>query len=64
MKKKYLVGYCWTCCKKTKQEIIRCDMPIVARLFLGIASMGVSEACGYSYQCECTKCGETNNIHT
>ena len=64
MKKRYLVGYCSTCGKNTKQEVIRCDMPIILRLFLGISSGGVSEACGYSYQCECTKCRETNNIHT
>ena len=64
MKKRYLVGYCSNCGKTTKHEIIRCDMPIILRIFVGIASGGVSEACGYKYQCECTKCREINDIHT
>ena len=64
MRKRYIVGWCRNCGKQTKQEIIRCTMPIVARLFVGIASFGVSEACGYAYQCECTKCGEANIINT
>ena len=64
MKNKYLVGWCRHCHKRTKQEVIRCTMPIVARLFVGIASMGFSEAVGYAYHCECTKCGELNIINT
>lgn len=62
--KKYLVGYCYSCRKKMKHEIIRCTMPFAARLFLGIASAGISEITGQQYECECIKCGDIRKIST
>lgn len=64
MIKRYLVGYCRNCHKNTKQEIIRCGEPFAERLFLGLITLGISEIAGHTYQCECTKCGEANNIDT
>ena len=62
--KKYLVGYCYTCKKMTKHEVIRYTMPFTARLFLGIASAGISEMIGQRYECECIKCGAIRDIST
>lgn len=64
MKKKYLVGYCRKCGKNTKHEVIRCEDNIAERLFLGIVTLGISEATGHLYECECIKCGEIRSIST
>lgn len=62
--KKYLTGYCYRCRRTTKHEVIRCTMPLAARVFLGITTAGISEIAGQQYECECVKCGEIRQIHT
>jgi hypothetical protein len=39
-------------------------MPLAARLFLGIASAGISEIAGQQYECECINCGDIRKIST
>lgn len=62
MKKKYLVGYCFECAGKTKQEVLECNDPIPVIAFEVIFTLGFGAMLPRDYQCECTKCGSINTI--
>ncbi len=59
---KYMTGYCWECCKTTKQKVIDCDDSIAYRVFGAVFTLGFSEMLPHDYNCECTKCGHINSI--
>ena len=59
-----LVGYCYECCRETKQVVVECTENIGWRIFENLFTFGtIGAAFGYDYKCECTQCGEINTIH-
>ena len=60
---KYLVGYCSTCLKETKHEVINCRDSVWWKIFENIFTFGFIAALGYDYNCECTRCRTINVIH-
>ena len=63
MAKKITTGYCPTCGKTTKHQVIECTEKLGWRIFEGICSLGmIPLACTNDYECECLKCREINTL--
>lgn len=62
--KKYVVGYCDRCEKETRHFVIECEDSIGERIWENIITFGLVNAVSYRcYKCECTKCGQINDIY-
>jgi hypothetical protein len=59
---KYMVGYCWTCAKRTKQRTLECKDSALFRAFEAVVTCGFGLLLDHDYECECTVCGEINTI--
>lgn len=59
---KYMVGYCWDCCEKTKQQVIECNDSTAYRVFETVFTLGWGLMLPHDFQCECIKCGRINTI--
>lgn len=59
---KYIVGYCSECGKETKHIKIECEDSVPWRLFETVITCGFGLLFDRTYKCECTKCGEINDI--
>ena len=60
--KKYMVGYCPECGKKTKHEILESKDSIPWRIFEIVMTAGWALAFDHEYYCECSKCGQINTL--
>ena len=62
--KKHIVGYCDTCERETKHNVIECEDSLGERIWENIITFGLFNVYSYRwYKCECTRCGEINTIH-
>ena len=59
---KYMAGYCWECCKNTKQQVVEAEDSVGWRIFETVFTLGFALATPHDYKCECTKCGRINTI--
>ena len=64
MMKKIVVGYCDRCNKETKHNVIECKDSVGERVLENILTLGlIGLIDGRQYKCECTRCGEINDIY-
>ena len=59
---KYMVGYCWSCARRTKQRKIASKDSVQFRIFETIVTCGFGLLLDHDYECECAVCGEINTI--
>ena len=59
---KYMVGYCWTCAKRTKHRKLECKDSVPFRIFEAVFTCGFGLLLDHDYECECTVCGEINTL--
>ena len=60
--KRYMIGYCWTCARRTKQRVIEAKDSAAWRVFETITTLGFALLTPHDYECECTVCGEFNTL--
>lgn len=60
---KWVVDYCWTCARRTKQEVIQCKDSVPFRIFENICTLGLASLMERKYDCQCTKCGNVNTVY-
>ena len=62
--KKQVVGYCDTCHRETKHNVIECEDSLGERILENIITFGLVNAVSCRrYKCECARCGEINTIY-
>lgn len=57
-----MVGYCWKCCKDTKQHVIEAEDSFAWRVFETVTTLGFGLLMPHDYKRECSRCGHINTL--